>query len=263
MVRELREALDDHQFEVLYQPQVHLETSTVTGYEALLRWRHPLRGVIEPQDFMRSAELSGLIIPIGLQTLDLICAHISHWDDQLNIAVNFSPRQLSTDNAAREIIDTLDRSGTPHNKVIVEVTELGVVGQNAAATLATLYKEGIRIALDDFGAGFASFAALSELPLDILKIDQSLTWALSDAQHSSERAFIVMESIAAIADKLGMESIAEGVETAEQAAAVTRAGCTTGQGYYFGKPLPADAHTTAIQEPPLAVASPAQHRRWR
>ncbi|MDI9916255.1 EAL domain-containing protein [Rhodococcus sp. IEGM 1379] len=246
MVRELREALDDHQFEVLYQPQVSLKSSVITGYEALLRWRHPLRGLIEPQDFMRSAELSGLIIPIGLQALDLICAQIAGWDDALNIAVNFSPRQLSTKNAAREILDTLRRSDTPHDKFIVEVTELGVVGRGAAATLHTLHDEGIRIALDDFGAGFASFAALSELPIDILKVDQTLTWALSESNHPRERAFIVMESIAEIAKKLGMESIAEGIETADQADAVVRAGYNTGQGYYFGKPLPTDAHITAM-----------------
>lgn len=253
MVRELREALDDHQFEVLYQPQIHLESSTITGYEALLRWRHPLRGLIAPQGFMRSAELSGLIIPIGLQALELICEQISEWDDRLNIAVNFSPRQLSNENAAHEILDTLKRSGTPHNKVIVEVTELGVVGQTAITTLNTLHRAGIRIALDDFGAGFASFAALSVLPLDILKIDQSLIWALSAEGKSGDRALIVMESIAAVAEKLGLESIAEGVETAAQADAVTRAGCTIGQGYYFGKPVSAGIHTATIQTtPPLA-----------
>lgn len=245
MVRELREALDDHQFEVLYQPQIHLGSSIVTGYEALLRWRHPLRGLIEPKEFMSSAEVSGLIIPIGLQTLDLICTQISSWDDHLDIAVNFSPRQLSNANAAREILATLARSDTPHHKVIVEVTELGVVDQNAASTLQTLHREGIRIALDDFGAGFASFVALSELPLDILKIDQTLTWALGEAAQSAERAYLVMESIADIARKLGMESIAEGIETIEQADAVMRAGCTTGQGYYFGRPHSADAHTAA------------------
>jgi EAL domain-containing protein (putative c-di-GMP-specific phosphodiesterase class I) len=109
-----------------------------------------------------------------------------------------------------------------------------------------LHNEGIRIALDDFGAGFASFSALSELPLDILKIDQSLTWAVSAAGRAGDRAFMVMESIADIARKLGLDSIAEGVETAEHAANVLQAGCDMGQGYYFGKPLPASSIVTPV-----------------
>jgi EAL domain-containing protein (putative c-di-GMP-specific phosphodiesterase class I) len=241
MVRELREALDDHQFEVLYQPQVNLNSSAIISYEALLRWRHPLRGLIEPQDFMRSAESSGLIIPIGLQALDMICAQTASWPEHMMVAVNFSPRQLATPHAAHEILGALDSSETPLSRIIVEVTELGVVGRHAADTLHILHNEGIRIALDDFGAGFASFSALSELPLDILKIDQSLTWAVSAAGRAGDRAFMVMESIADIARKLGLDSIAEGVETAEHAANVSRAGCDMGQGYYFGKPLPASS----------------------
>ncbi|MGC0366333.1 EAL domain-containing protein (putative c-di-GMP-specific phosphodiesterase class I) [Rhodococcus sp. 27YEA15] len=243
MVRELREALDDHQFEVLYQPQVNLHSSAITSYEALLRWRHPLRGLIEPQDFMRSAESSGLIIPIGLQALDMICVQTATWPSHLSVAVNFSPRQLATPHAAAEILDALHSSDTPHNRVIVEVTELGVVGRHAAKTLRILHGEGIRIALDDFGAGFASFSALSELPLDILKIDQSLIWSTGLDGDAGDRAFIVVESIADIARKLGFESIAEGVETPDHAASALRAGCDLGQGYYFGKPLPA---TTAV-----------------
>lgn len=246
MVRELREALDDHQFEVLYQPQVSLTSADVVSYEALLRWRHPLRGLIQPHDFMRSAESSGLIIPIGFQALDMICAQTASWPAHLSVAVNFSPRQLATPHAAHEILGALHGSGTPLHRIIVEVTELGVVGRHAADTLQLLHNEGIRIALDDFGAGFAAFSVLAELPLDILKIDQSLTWATSAPGRVGERAFVVMESIAALAKKLGFDSVAEGVETAEHAANVQRAGCDIGQGYYFGKPLPATGIVTLV-----------------
>ena len=128
----------------------------------------------------------------------------------------------------------------------MEVTELGVVGRHAAETLHVLHNEGIRIALDDFGAGFASFSALSELPLDILKIDQSLTWAVSAAGRAGDRAFMVMESIADIARKLGLDSIAEGVEPRNTQPTSCGPAATWARGYYFGKPLPASSVVTPV-----------------
>jgi diguanylate cyclase (GGDEF)-like protein len=240
----LRDALARSQFRVLYQPKVSLLTDRITGVEALLRWHHPVRGVIPPLDFIPLAEESGLIVPIGRWVLEQVCRDARRWSTALrgglplSIAVNVSPRQFEPGLAGTfEVI--MAEAGVDPARLCVEVTESMVMHDTdlAIAILRRLKSLGMRISIDDFGTGFSSLAYLRRFPLDELKIDKSFV----DGLGTDPDATAIVAAVMGMAHALGLRVVAEGVETADQLARLRTLGCDEIQGYYFARPGTPDA----------------------
>jgi EAL domain-containing protein (putative c-di-GMP-specific phosphodiesterase class I) len=234
---DLRKALAGEQFELHYQPLVVLETNEVNGFEALLRWNHPLRGMVSPADFIPIAEETGLIVPLGEWVLKTACAEAVSWPEHIKVAVNLSPAQLNCRNLVNMVTAALAESGMPPQKLQLEITET-VLLQNTFTTLATLHelrKMGVQIALDDFGTGYSSLSYLRSFPFDKIKIDRSF---IQDLSNGSEPLAIV-NAVAGLAKCLNMTSTAEGVETRQQMETLQAIGCTEMQGYLFSHARPA------------------------
>ena len=234
---DLRKALATEQFELHYQPLVVLETNEVNGFEALLRWHHPTRGMISPADFIPIAEETGLIIPLGEWVLKAACNEAVDWPDHIKVAVNLSPAQLNCRNLVSMVTAALSETGMPPQRLQLEITET-VLLQNTFTTLATLHelrKMGVQIALDDFGTGYSSLSYLRSFPFDKIKIDRSF---IQDLSNGAEPLAIV-NAVAGLAKCLNMTSTAEGVETAQQMETLQAIGCTEMQGYLFSRPRPA------------------------
>jgi diguanylate cyclase (GGDEF)-like protein len=234
---DLRKAIANGEFELLYQPLVDMKTEYVTGFEALIRWHHPERGMIPPLDFIAVAEDTGLIVPIGDWALRQACTEAATWPSDVKIAVNLSPIQFKSKGLLPSVISALAASGLSPNRLELEITE-SVLLQDGDATLAILHELrglGIRISMDDFGTGYSSLSYLRKFPFDKIKIDQSFIFAMSDHNDSLAivRAVIVMGS------GLGIATTAEGVETLEQFKQLKLEGCTEVQGYLFSAPRPA------------------------
>jgi diguanylate cyclase (GGDEF)-like protein/PAS domain S-box-containing protein len=237
MEMDMRKALVGKEFELYYQPLVNLQTNEINGFEALLRWNHPKRGMISPADFIPMAEETGLIVPLGEWVLKAACYEAVNWPDHIKVAVNLSPTQLNNRNLLGVVTGALAESGMPARRLQLEITET-VLLQNTFATLATLHelhKLGVQIALDDFGTGYSSLSYLRSFPFDKIKIDRSFIQDMSD---SVEPAAIV-QAVANLAKCLKMDSTAEGVETQQQADMLQSMGCTEMQGYLFSRPRPA------------------------
>lgn len=235
--RDLRKALTAEQFEVHYQPIVDLPTDDIVGFEALLRWRHPERGLISPNTFIPLAEEIGLIVPIGEWTIRQACATAAKWPDDLTVAVNLSPLQFRSPGLLQLVVSALARSGLRPDRLELEITET-VLLQQGDATLNTLYRLrelGVRIAMDDFGTGYSSLSYLQSFPFDKIKIDRSF---IKDIVESTGSLNIV-RAVAALAQGLGITATAEGVETVEQLERVRAEGCKEIQGFLFGAPMPA------------------------
>jgi diguanylate cyclase (GGDEF)-like protein len=235
--RDLRKALIAGQFELYYQPIIDLASNDINGFETLIRWRHPERGLVPPDKFIPLAEEIGLIIPIGEWVIREACAVAAKWPEDLKIAVNLSPIQFRSPGLLQVIVGALAASGLAADRLELEITET-VLLQDGEATLKLLYQLrelGIRIAMDDFGTGYSSLSYLQSFPFDKIKIDRSF---VNDIVESTGSLNIV-RAIAALAKGLGMSATAEGVETKEQLAAITSEGCTEMQGYLFSQPLPA------------------------
>lgn len=232
-LQELGSAIEARQFELYYQPQVLAESGRVEGFEALLRWNHPVRGLLTPRHFIDVAEETGLIVPLGLQVLRMACAEAARWPESTYVTVNVSPAQLISAGFGEGVLDALELSGLPSKRLQLEITETGTVDGLGVAELDRLRATGIAIALDDFGTGYSSFESLKKLPVDILKIDRSFITELSEGDSA------VVTSIVEVAKALGMQSLAEGVETAEQLRVLRSAGCELVQGYYISEPIPA------------------------
>ena len=233
---DLRGALARSEFELHYQPVVRMGARTIEGAEALLRWRHPQRGLISPDIFIPIAEETGLIIPIGEWVIERACAEATLWPIEATVAVNLSTAQLGrTDLVGVVTRALLDANLAPH-RLELEVTE-SIFLRNDDALLSDLHQLhdiGIRLALDDFGTGYSSLGYLRKLPFDKIKIDKSFVHDLgTDAQSAA-----IICAVANLARSLDMDTTAEGVETEEQAQLVAAAGCTLAQGYYFGHPVP-------------------------
>ena len=225
------------QFELHYQPLVNLETNEVNAFEALLRWNHPVRGVISPADFIPIAEETGLIVPLGEWVLKTACTEAANWPDHIKIAVNLSPAQLNNRNLLAVVAEAIEQSGMSPHKLQLEITET-VLLQNTFSTLSTLHelrKLGVQIALDDFGTGYSSLSYLRSFPFDKIKIDRSF---IQDLSNGSEPVAIV-HAVANLAKCLNMTSTAEGVETQQQLDTLKAIGCTEMQGYLFSKARPA------------------------
>jgi diguanylate cyclase (GGDEF)-like protein len=235
---DLRKALANAEFELYYQPLVDLQNNGITGFEALLRWHHPVRGLISPADFIPIAEETGLIIPLGEWVLRRACEETASWPGDLKVAVNLSPSQLKSKNLVEVVTSALAESGMAATRLQLEITE-SVLMQNTFATLATLHQLralGVQIAMDDFGTGYSSLSYLRSFPFDKIKIDRSF---IEDLSNGAEPLAIV-RAIASLAKSLSMVSTAEGVETLQQLEKLQGVGCTEMQGYVFSQARPAE-----------------------
>ena len=239
---DLAGALGAGQLYLLYQPIYDLGEGCVVGVEALLRWRHPVRGIVGPDEFIPLAEDSGLIVPIGRWVLQEACRQGAAWaraGHRLGISVNVSAFQLGREDFSEDVRQTLADTGLEPSSLLLEITETTVMRDIAAASadLQQLKALGVRVALDDFGTGYASLAHLQRMPADILKIDRSFVAALEEGGNSAE----LLRAIVGVGRSLAMKVLAEGIETDEQLQAVAEMGCELGQGYRLGRPEPVEA----------------------
>ncbi|MGN6334369.1 MAG: putative bifunctional diguanylate cyclase/phosphodiesterase [Motilibacteraceae bacterium] len=236
---ELREAVEREQFRLVYQPIVALRTGAPVSHEALLRWNHPRRGTVGPDDFIPAAETAGLIGVLGRWVLLQACAAAAvrhaRGTGPASISVNVSPRQFR-DDLVGDVVDALAATGLPPRLLTLEITEGVMLGNpdRALAQLEQLKELGVRLAIDDFGTGYSSLAYLSRLPVDCVKIDKSF---VSDLAHD-ERQIAVTRAVVEIGHSFGFDTVVEGIETAEQASAARILGCTYGQGFLYGRPSP-------------------------
>lgn len=246
LLGDIRDSLRRGEFAVVYQPQIDLASGRLAGFEALVRWHHPDRGLLAPADFVALAEESGLIVPLGLWVLDRACADAASWPGDYRVAVNVSAAQLARSDVQQAVGLALSRSGLDSPRLELELTESSVMHDSDAtlAALRALRRSGVGIALDDFGMGYSSLASLQHLPVDKLKIDRSFVRTLADADGGSSLA--VARTIAQLAQTMGFQTTAEGIETEAQRDVLQQLGCTFGQGYLFARPLSSDATQTYI-----------------
>ncbi len=245
---DLRDALEKKQFRLFYQVQVG-DSGKPIGAEALLRWFHPQRGMVSPLQFIPLAEESTLILPIGLWVLETACAQIKTWDanpqtSQLQLAVNVSARQFHQADFVEQVLLTLSASGANPARLKLELTE-SLVLKDVADTIEKmqqLKKHGVHFSIDDFGTAYSSLAYLTQLPIDQLKIDQSFVRNLGVKPSDA----IIVQTIINMAKNLGMDVIAEGVETQAQRDFLQNADCLAYQGYLYSKPLALDAFSTYL-----------------
>ena len=250
----LRAALVDRHFELHYQPIVALPTGQLASVEALVRWRHPVYGMVGPDAFIPVAERTGLIVELGQRVLLEACTQIADWDAlpgdgvPRRVSVNVSARQLTEPGFPDTVADVLARSGLAPQRLTVEVTETAVFGGGTAvAALQELRSLGVRIALDDFGTGHSSLGLLRDCPVDVVKVDKSFVTDITGQGPDSA----IVAGLIGITDRLGLTTVAEGVEDQAQADRLYKLGYPLAQGYLFGRPMPAAdliAHLT-----PLAV----------
>jgi diguanylate cyclase (GGDEF)-like protein len=241
---DLRRAIENQELCVYYQPIVSVANGELHGFEALVRWQHPDRGIVSPDDFIPLAEETGLILPLGLNVLREACLQLRKWhqhsfsDRDLVISVNLSGKQLTQPDLIERIEEVLRESQLQPWHLKLEVTE-SVVMENpevAAVTLARLRGLGVLLSIDDFGTGYSSLSYLNRFPLNILKIDRSFISTMSHAEENLQ----IVKTIVTLAGNLGMQVIAEGVETEEQLTQLKLLKCQYAQGYLFSEPIPAD-----------------------
>jgi diguanylate cyclase (GGDEF)-like protein len=234
---DLRKALANGEFEIYYQPLVNLESEQICGFEALLRWHHPERGLIAPGDFIPLAEETGLIVPIGEWVLRQSCAEAATWPEDIDLAVNLSPVQFKSPHLCQLVMNALASSGLEPRRLELEITE-SVLLFNSEATLATLHRLralGVRISMDDFGTGYSSLSYLRSFPFDKIKIDRSFVHDLACNPDS----MAIIRAVTGLGASLGMTTTGEGVETQEELDYLKREGCTEAQGYFYSRPKPA------------------------
>jgi EAL domain-containing protein (putative c-di-GMP-specific phosphodiesterase class I) len=243
LVMDLRVALERGDLQVAYQPVVRLG-GPVSGapyaVEALVRWEHPTRGMVSPQEFVALAEENGLIAALSAHVLKTACRQTAQWQREhadsapSRVCVNVSPLQLRHVNFVHEVADVLRETGLPGTSLTLELTESAVMEDPtvAAASFAALRELGVRVAIDDFGTGYSSLALLRTLPVDLLKVDRSFL-----AEIEEEGAARVVAAVVGLGEALGLEVVAEGVETQGQVVELERLGCPMAQGYLFSRPL--------------------------
>ena len=242
---DLRRAVEAEEFVIHYQPIFDFGTGEVWGLEALLRWNHPEKGLLGPSEFVPVAEETGLIVPMGAWVLEEACRRTKEWQDShdcnavLAVIVNLSPRQLLHPGCEETIREALAKSGLESRALGLDVTESAFIGapEGSARALERIQALGVRISIDDFGMGYSSLSYLKRLPADALKIDKSFVRGLGEDPEDTAIVRMVID----VAHTLGLEVVAEGVETWAQAALLAETGCDMAQGYHFAKPLPPDA----------------------
>jgi diguanylate cyclase (GGDEF)-like protein len=233
---DLRNAFARDQLEVHYQPLVDLAAGGIRGFEALLRWQHPVRGVVSPAEFIPLAEETGLIVPIGEWLLRAACVEATRWPADISVAVNLSPVQFRKGKLVETVKAALDLSGLSPARLELEIAE-AVLLQDTMKTLVALHelrRMGILVALDDFGTGYSSLSYLRSFPFDKIKIDQSFIRSLAD-----EDSMAVIRAVTGLGRNFCLKTTAEGVETLEQLERLREEGCTEVQGYLFSHPVPA------------------------
>ncbi|MGE0231613.1 MAG: putative bifunctional diguanylate cyclase/phosphodiesterase [Flavobacteriaceae bacterium] len=242
--KELARAVEAGQFELHYQPLFSLPNRILSGFEALLRWRHPERGLVPPADFIPIAEQTGAIVEIGAWVIDEACRQVSRWPGDIYISINVSPVQLRSFDILRQITNALARYGLTPRRIEIEITETAMLdnSEQISAVLAGLRALGVRIAMDDFGTGYSSLAHLREFELDRIKIDRSFI----DASHVDSGAAAVVRAVTSMARELAIATTGEGVENEEQLANLIALGCGTAQGYLLGRPMNADSATRLL-----------------
>jgi len=245
----LRRAVARGEFGIVYQPIVNLDDSRLIGFEALVRWNHPERGILSPVEFIHEAENIGLIIQIDHWVLHEACRQIRAWqiqykDPALIVSVNLSSRQFGHPNLLWEIREALKRNALPPQSLKLEITETVLMEnfEQTAAVVGHVDEMGVELYIDDFGTGYSSLSYLTRLPLRLLKVDQSFVSEFSANPRSAE----IAHTIVSLAHNLGLTALAEGIETEEQLTKLRDLGCELGQGYWFSRPLPADEAAQAI-----------------
>jgi diguanylate cyclase (GGDEF)-like protein len=252
---DLRDAVDKRQFVLHYQPLFDAETSTLTGFEALVRWNHPERGLLMPGEFIQLAEEIGVIDPLGEWILGKACNDAAGWPAGTKVAVNLSPAQFNQQGLPLQVVSALSASGLAPARLELEITE-SVLLANSEATMRMLHDLralGVRIAMDDFGTGYSSLSYLRSFPFDRIKIDRSFVSHIADSSESKA----IVRAVAELGATLGITTTAEGVETEEQFRLVREHGCTDVQGYYFGKPKPLAELAEFLAAKPARLAVPA------
>jgi diguanylate cyclase (GGDEF)-like protein len=246
---DLRGAIDRGELRLHYQPLVDLATERIVGLEALVRWDHPTRGLVPPLSFIPVAEETGLIIPIGRWVIETACRQARAWldelpDSQLVMSVNLSVRQVAQPTLVDDIREILAATGLPANRLELEITESVLLdeGEESGDTLRAIRELGVRLVLDDFGTGYSSLSYLRRLPLDTIKIDRSFV----DGIDSDGSNLPIVQAVIALAHGLGIEVVAEGIETAAQSERLRALVCDRGQGYYYARPQPPEALTALL-----------------
>ncbi|MDZ4090485.1 MAG: EAL domain-containing protein, partial [Arthrobacter sp.] len=243
MITEMREAIGQDQLTLHYQPVVELATGRIEGVEALVRWNHPERGLLMPDSFIPLAEETGMIVDLGHWVLKNAVRQLRRWQQELNVDGNFNVRvnisttELQNLDLIEHVRDILRETGVDAANLIVELTESMAVngGDVDKYSLSGLRRLGVQLEIDDFGTGYSSISYLRKLPVNVVKIDKSLIDGLgTDLEQSN-----FVEAVLHLIHACGLKAVAEGIETAEQAAELIRLGCSSGQGYYFGRPVPA------------------------
>ncbi len=254
--RDMRTALANGEFELNYQPLVNLKSGKISGFEALLRWDHPQRGIVMPGEFIPLAEETGLIAPLGEWVVRTACTEAAKWPADLKIAVNLSPAQFRSKELVPVILGALASSEIAPGRLELEVTETAIMHDSEAvfAALGQLQKLGVRIALDDFGTGYSSLSFLQKFPFDKIKIDRSFVNELSSAREESRA---IACAVVRFAVSLGKTTTAEGVETREQWDILSEAACAEMQGYYFSPPVHVTKVARMLREPVKASANAA------
>jgi EAL domain-containing protein (putative c-di-GMP-specific phosphodiesterase class I) len=257
---DLQRALDERQFVLYYQPEVDLSTRKIVGLEALIRWAHPEKGLIPPMNFIPLAEDSGLILPIGDWGLGEACNQIRKWSDEdphccsLRVGVNLSARQFSREGLADHVKALLFQSGVSSRQLGLEMTESSLIPnlRTAMEVLGSLRRLGVSLLLDDFGTGYSSLNHLHSFPFDVLKIDRSFVERMTEGDQPLQ----IVRTIIELARVLGLDVVAEGIETREQYRLLRQLGCRFGQGYLFARPMSAEAITELLRRPGRVLPDP-------
>ena len=240
---DLRLAIERDQLELFYQPIMNLENMTLAGFEALVRWNHPTRGLISPDDFIKSSEDTGLIVPMTIQILRMACSQLAEWRERgegnrlLTMSVNVSGRHFTEGDIVTQIKSVLEETGLDPSSLKIEITESAVMG-NAEQAIATLHKikeAGVRLSIDDFGTGYSSLSYLHRFPIDALKIDRSFVSTMEDGSENGE----IVNTVITLASRLKLNVVAEGIESIHQLHQLRILGSNYGQGFLFSRPLPA------------------------
>jgi diguanylate cyclase (GGDEF)-like protein len=260
---DLRDAFEKEEFFVVYQPTFNLREMVPTGMEALIRWRHPTRGIVQPDDFVPLLEETGLIVDVGRWVLREACAQGAGWraaGREVGVAVNVAARQLDRDEFVGEVREALSDSGLEPDALTIEITETTIMAnaEETAGRLAAIKELGVRVAIDDFGTGYSSLAYLQRFPVDALKIDRSF---ISKIRHDAEGETLI-RTLVQLGKSLSIETLAEGIEQAHELSLLREESCDTGQGFLFARPLDTAECETFLENwsgSPAPTAPPKPH----